>query len=148
MPEGMAAQQGMMEVYTKQNDFGVVIDFGLTLYQDDEQARKNGEIAYLIGNAYFEMEIFEQALLYLQDGVELSLAVEHNLVLGMDYCGRNQYDQAEEVVKTFQTEVENTDAADYLLAQVAERQGDAGKAKQSYEKVIGETSKTELKRKA
>ena len=148
MPTGMAAQQGVMEVYTKQGDFEEVIDYGLTLYQDDEKARENGEIAYLIGNAYFEMEKFEQALPYLQDGVELSPAVEHNLVLGMDYCGLNQYDQAEEVVKTFQTDVENTDAADYLLAQIAERQGDVDKAKQSYQKVIGETSKTALKRKA
>ncbi|WP_373481747.1 protein kinase [Acetobacterium sp.] len=148
MPEGLTAQQGIMEVYTRQGDFDEVINYGIELYQKDEEAKKNAEIAYLIGNAYFESNKFEQALPYLQDGVALSPAVEHNLVLGMDYCGLKQFDQAEEVVSVFQQEVENSDAADYLLAQIAERQGDNIKARASYEKVISETKKTDLKRKA
>lgn len=148
IPNAMAAHQGVMEVYTSEKNYDEVIKYGLNLLQEKKEAKESGEVAYLIGNAYYELGKFEQATPYLQDGVEKSPIVEHNLVLGMNYCGLEEYDKAQEVVNSFESTVENTDAANYLLAQIGEKQGQMEQAKDYYKTVISKTDKETLRRKA
>lgn len=148
LPKTIAAHQGVMEVYTKTAEYEKVIDYGIQLKNKIEETKDSAEIQYLIGNAYHELNKFNEAIPYLKEGVELDPSVEHNLILGVNYCGLEEFDKAQEVVETFKVNVENTDAANYLSAQIFERQGNNDGAKSQYYTVLENSTKQNLRRRA
>ncbi len=115
---------GMLRIYSDQYDFDKVIEYGkdaLASHKfEDSSKKQRADFYYILANAYFEQENYDDAVTFYTKTVELS---QDNSEYYRDFAialARNKYvDKAKEMLQTAKELGLETDAIDLVSAEIA-----------------------------
>lgn len=144
----LAGYQGISEINTKLGDYDTVVSDLTELFNNQNAAKENANLLYLLGNAYYELGEYSLAQDNLKKAVELEPTLENNLVLGLNYSAQGNYAEAQNVINSLKESGADTNATNYLSGQISRKQGNTAQAEESFKQVISNTSDSNLKVKA
>ena len=146
--DNIAAHQGYNEVLTAEEQYDKVISDIEELFRSHPNTRASGGLMYLLGNAYYENRDYNKAVDHLKEAVDIDNSLQSNLVLGMAYCAKEDFQEANKVIADMKASDDNVDGAGYLSAQLKMLQGDDSGAIKEYKNVIAVTKDNKLKQRS